>query len=88
MQADAAVVFYGKGRKSDDSAKTDESDGIQEMGTKGSIRAVYVCGDVIMTEVTVASDGFFYSESTYYGDISSQISQIGDYFRLKIIAED
>jgi hypothetical protein len=50
MQADAAVVFYGKGKKSDDSTKTDESDGIQEMGVKGSIRAVYVCGDVIMTE--------------------------------------
>jgi hypothetical protein len=50
MQADAAVVFYGKGRKSDDSAKTDGSGSIQEMGAKGSIRAVYVCGDVIMTE--------------------------------------
>jgi hypothetical protein len=50
MQADAAVVFYGKGKKSDDSTKTDESGGIKEMGAKGAIRAVYVCGDVVMTE--------------------------------------
>jgi hypothetical protein len=49
MQADAAVVFYGKGRN-DNSAKTGESDGIKEMAAKGAIRAVYVYGDVIMTE--------------------------------------
>jgi hypothetical protein len=50
MQADAAVIFYGKGKKSDDSDKTDEPDSVKEPMAKGSIRSVYVCGDVVMTE--------------------------------------
>ncbi|MGD0078085.1 MAG: hypothetical protein ABSB91_05600, partial [Sedimentisphaerales bacterium] len=62
MQADAAVVFYGKGKKSDDSTKTDEPGSIKEMGAKGAIRAVYVCGDVVMTEGlrTIRADEMYY----------------------------
>lgn len=52
MQADAAVVFYRKTGKNDNSTGDEESADQSQPGVKGSIRAIYVCGDVVMTEGT------------------------------------
>ncbi len=58
MQADNAVVFYA-GEKTD---ANKESGGVKDIGTKGAIRAIYVRGDVVMTEGlrTIRADEMYY----------------------------
>jgi hypothetical protein len=58
LQADAAVVFYGNERHGDDEGLG----GVQDVGAKGAIKAIYVCGDVVMTEGlrTIRADEMYY----------------------------
>ncbi|MBN2021052.1 MAG: hypothetical protein JW749_12615 [Sedimentisphaerales bacterium] len=58
MQADAAVVFYTTQK----SAGVEGTGGIADLGTKGAIEAIYVCGDVVMTEGlrSIRADELFY----------------------------
>jgi hypothetical protein len=58
IQADAAVVFYESEKVSDDEGLG----GVQDVGAKGAIKAIYVCGDVIMTEGlrTIRADEMYY----------------------------
>jgi hypothetical protein len=58
MQADAAVVFYESEKLSDDEGLG----GVQDVGAKGTIRAIYVCGDVVTTEGlrTIRADEMYY----------------------------
>jgi hypothetical protein len=58
MQADAAVVFY-----SGEKVNTDEESGkAKDVGAKGTIKAIYVRGDVVMTEGlrTIRADEIYY----------------------------
>ena len=58
MQADAAVVFY-----SGEKLNTDEDSGkAKDVGAKGTIKAIYVRGDVVMTEGlrTIRADEMYY----------------------------
>jgi predicted amidohydrolase len=58
MQADNAVVFYA-GEKT---GTGEESGGIKAVGAKGAIKAIYVRGDVVMTEGlrTIRADEIYY----------------------------
>ncbi len=58
MQADDAVVFYA-GEKT---GTGEESGGVKDVGTKGAIKAIYVRGDVVMTEGlrTIRADEIYY----------------------------
>jgi hypothetical protein len=58
MQADDAVVFYA-GEKN---AAGEESGGVKDVGAKGAIKAIYVRGDVVMTEGlrTIRADEIYY----------------------------
>jgi hypothetical protein len=58
LQADAAVVFYSQEKLS----TTDELGGVQDVGAMGAIEAVYVRGDVVMTEGlrTIRADEMYY----------------------------
>lgn len=58
LQADAAVVFYENEKHGDDEALG----GVQDVGVKGAIKAIYVCGDVVMTEGlrTIRADEMYY----------------------------
>jgi hypothetical protein len=58
MQADAAVVFYS-GNKS---GAGEKPGGIQDLGAAGTIEAVYLCGDVVMTEGlrSIRADEMYY----------------------------
>jgi hypothetical protein len=58
MQADAAVVFYSGGKTS----SGEKPGGIQDLGAAGAIEAVYVYGDVVMTEGlrTIRADEMYY----------------------------
>ncbi|MGB7583020.1 MAG: hypothetical protein WBL85_11310 [Sedimentisphaerales bacterium] len=58
MQADNAVVFYA-GEKT---GEGEESGGVKDIGTKGAIKAIYVRGDVVMTEGlrTIRADEMYY----------------------------
>ncbi len=58
MQADDAVVFY-----SGEKVSTGEnSGGVKDIGAKGAIKAIYVRGDVVMTEGlrTIRADEIYY----------------------------
>jgi len=59
MQADSAVVFYA-GEKL--STGEESSGGIKGIGAKGVIKAIYVRGDVVMTEGlrTIRADEIYY----------------------------
>ncbi|MGA2678533.1 MAG: hypothetical protein ABSF37_04420 [Sedimentisphaerales bacterium] len=58
MQADNAVVFYA-GEKT---GAGEESGGVKDIGAKGAIKAIYVRGDVVMTEGlrTIRADEMYY----------------------------
>jgi hypothetical protein len=58
LQADAAVVFYS----TDKSGADEKPGGVQDLGAAGAIEAVYVCGDVVMTEGlrTIRADEMYY----------------------------
>ena len=58
MQADDAVVFYAGGKI----GTADESGGVKDIGAKGAIKAIYVRGDVVMTEGlrTIRADEIYY----------------------------
>lgn len=59
MQADAAVVFYSSQKLSDEG----QQGGIQDIAAKGAIQAVYLQGDVVMTEGlrTIRADQMYYN---------------------------
>lgn len=58
MQADAAVVFYSGEKPS----TGEKPGGIQDLGAAGAIEAVYLCGDLVMTEGlrTIRADEMYY----------------------------
>ena len=58
MQADDAVVFYAGEKIS----TGEESGGVKDVGAKGAIKAIYVRGDVVMTEGlrTIRADEIYY----------------------------
>lgn len=58
MQADAAIVFYESEKLGDDEGLG----GVQDVGAKGVIRAVYLSGDVVMTEGqrSIRADEMYY----------------------------
>ena len=58
MQADAAVVFYSGERFNTE----EESGKAKDVGAKGAVKAIYVRGDVVMTEGlrTIRADEIYY----------------------------
>ncbi len=58
MQADAAVIYYQSEKLADDEALG----GVQDIGAKGTIKAVYLRGDVVMTQGlrTIRADEMYY----------------------------
>ncbi|MFH1370751.1 MAG: hypothetical protein ABII09_05640 [Planctomycetota bacterium] len=58
IQADAAVVFYESEKLRDDEGLG----GVQDIGAKGAIKAIYVSGDVVMTDGlrTIRADEMYY----------------------------
>ncbi len=57
MQADNAVVFYSSQKNS-----SEEYGGVKDIGSKGLIKAIYVSGDVVLTEGlrTIRADEVYY----------------------------
>jgi hypothetical protein len=58
IQADSAVIFYA----SEKISMSQESGGVKDIGAKGAIKAIYVRGDVVMTEGlrTIRADEIYY----------------------------
>jgi len=96
IEADAAVVFYSQGKL----GAAEEPGQAQEAGAAGAIEAVYVCGDVVMTEGlrTIRADEMYYDFPRKKGiavnatmrsfDVSRGIPIYVRAERLKQLAED
>jgi hypothetical protein len=66
IQADAAVVFYSQEKLDSPQEQTGDT---KEIGPLGAIQAIYVCGDVVMTEGlrTIRADEMYYDFLNHRG---------------------
>lgn len=79
MQADVAVVYYQSEKTADDEALG----GVQDIGARGAVKAIYLCGDVVMTEGlrTITADEMYYDFVNKRGAASNAVLRTFDVSR-------